>query len=323
MRSSRDSDEAPHGASDRHADTGYRAVLSLLHRQGSTSVTLACGDGGEPGPAATTIIRVPGCLTEVPDYRFADLLVTGISSIAMSTGCHRPEQLTEHCSHLRRLFGPVITGPIGMGDPMLDRQPTASSGRRRVLDVTAPPLDRRGLLGLGARADPQGTRQPPHHGETDDDHARLLTSLRALGVTPATPAQEPPPAVRLTVEGCTACGVCVKSCPSEALQLLVGDTASVLSHHGDSCTGQQQCVLNCPVDAISVEGPLDWDTVLHNPKRELAVVRTQRCSRCSAPFPADRRVTAGNHLCEVCSHRADNPFGYQLPPGFVRPRDLG
>jgi len=210
-----------------------------------------------------------------------------------------------------------------MGDPMLEGQPTSSSGRRRVLDVTAPPLDRRGLLGLGARADPQGTHRPPHHGETDDDHARLLTSLRALGITPTTPAQELPPALRLTVQGCTACGVCVKSCPSEALQLLVGDTLSVLSHHGDSCTGQQQCVLNCPVDAISVEGPLDWETVLHNPKRELAVVRTERCSRCSAPSPADRRLAAGNHLCEVCRHRADNPFGYQLPPGFVRRRDLG
>jgi formate hydrogenlyase subunit 6/NADH:ubiquinone oxidoreductase subunit I len=60
---------------------------------------------------------------------------------------------------------------------------------------------------------------------------------------------------------CTGCQLCVKDCPSEALELIVLDKASkrfVLRYHTDRCTYCAQCVENCRLKCISMSNE-EWE----------------------------------------------------------------
>jgi len=49
-------------------------------------------------------------------------------------------------------------------------------------------------------------------------------------------------------EKCTGCGLCMKDCPSNAIELIVLDRAAkkfVIRYHADRCTFCAQCVQNC------------------------------------------------------------------------------
>jgi formate hydrogenlyase subunit 6/NADH:ubiquinone oxidoreductase subunit I len=54
---------------------------------------------------------------------------------------------------------------------------------------------------------------------------------------------------------CTGCSLCVKDCPSRALELIVVDKAAkryVMLYHEDRCTYCAQCVASCRFDALAL-----------------------------------------------------------------------
>lgn len=56
-------------------------------------------------------------------------------------------------------------------------------------------------------------------------------------------------------EKCTGCGLCVKDCPSEAIELVVNDKqtkAFVMRYDMDRCTFCAQCVQNCRFKCIEL-----------------------------------------------------------------------
>jgi formate hydrogenlyase subunit 6/NADH:ubiquinone oxidoreductase subunit I len=56
-------------------------------------------------------------------------------------------------------------------------------------------------------------------------------------------------------EKCTGCSLCVKDCPSRALELIVVDKAAkryVMLYHEDRCTYCAQCVQSCRFDALQL-----------------------------------------------------------------------
>jgi formate hydrogenlyase subunit 6/NADH:ubiquinone oxidoreductase subunit I len=57
------------------------------------------------------------------------------------------------------------------------------------------------------------------------------------------------------VAKCTGCALCVKDCPSRALELIVVDRAAkryVMLYHADRCTYCAQCVESCRFDAVQL-----------------------------------------------------------------------
>lgn len=60
---------------------------------------------------------------------------------------------------------------------------------------------------------------------------------------------------------CTGCGLCVKDCPAEAIELITVDKANkrfVFRYHIDRCTFCGQCAYSCRFDCINLSND-EWE----------------------------------------------------------------
>lgn len=142
------------------------------------------------------------------------------------------------------------------------------------------------------------------------------------------PAPTPAPAASavLAAAGCTACGVCVRTCPEGALALgplgAVEDGAEsrtlLLSQAVASCSDCGACTAICPAGALTRTGSRGWDELPADAGwTELARLTTAHCRRCRAEYaPAEDDAAPGRAagLCPVCADRRRSPFGSSLPP---------
>ena len=71
---------------------------------------------------------------------------------------------------------------------------------------------------------------------------------------------------------CTGCCLCVKDCPSKAIELVTLDRAAkrfVLKYHMDRCVYCGQCAINCRFKCMGMSN-LDWEHASLN-KKEFTV----------------------------------------------------
>jgi formate hydrogenlyase subunit 6/NADH:ubiquinone oxidoreductase subunit I len=60
---------------------------------------------------------------------------------------------------------------------------------------------------------------------------------------------------------CTGCSLCVKDCPSDAIELVILDRAAkqyVVKYHMDRCIYCGQCMVNCKFKCIGMSNQ-DWE----------------------------------------------------------------
>ncbi|MGA4506973.1 4Fe-4S dicluster domain-containing protein [Propionibacteriaceae bacterium G1746] len=242
------------------------------------------------------IVRLEGCANDVPPWALVDLAIAGGATVLVDTGtCMAPDVAA--LERLETLTGArVRRGAIGAEPPAV------------TLSLAHPPVSRRALL---RRHDETGVPVAVAH-VVDDPAQRLVESLRALGAGggaggAAGLSRQASPATRLEVSGCIACGVCVRACPHDALELRTASGTSTLVQHPDRCQGDLACVTHCPSDAVTAAGTLDWGVVLAGRPLPLARLATTACSRCGD------RIPDGRTLCEACARREAEPFGWHVP----------
>lgn len=259
------------------SEAAHAAILRWLAASTPARITVSCAEAALPG----TVV-LDGCLADAPLAWLAEL--AGHAPVQVAVGACATAEATRR--RLRELAD--LTSRI-----TLDGGPTAAATVR----YSSPPARRRGLLGLGRTAPgPSGTHQQ-----------RLAAALAELPVNPEAPS----PATRLVAtDACTSCGVCVRTCPHDALSLPIVDGVAALTHHLDACTGEQACVAFCPHDALHAEGQLPWREVHAAPTVELITQPVRTCRSCSAAFSTDSRGS----LCPVCEQQEADPFGVHLPP---------
>lgn len=95
----------------------------------------------------------------------------------------------------------------------------------------------------------------------------ILGSLFKRPVTEFYPFERTTPPERLRGKlvwdpaKCTGCGLCIKDCPANALELVVIDKKAkkfVMRYHADRCTYCSQCVENCRFECIEMSDS-DWE----------------------------------------------------------------
>ena len=95
----------------------------------------------------------------------------------------------------------------------------------------------------------------------------VLTSLFSKPATELYPYERHPAPERLRGKlvwdpsKCTGCQLCVKDCPSEAIELITIDKASrrfVMRYHIDRCTYCAQCVQNCRFKCLGMSNK-QWE----------------------------------------------------------------
>ncbi len=287
---------APSEAGRKSVDHFFVATQRWLERNEISTIAMLCHCGHDAplGTKRRPAVETPGCLRDLPLHRWLDLYLAGVRDVAVVfDACCTDKECAETVAGWQQNLGDLLQFTV-----------TAAVAARNWAWSVSPsriPVDRRGLLGLSR----QSSSWPTHESGTDD-HARLLTSMRAAGIESL---QEPPAGLALLASGCTACGVCIKVCPNEALTLVVEDLATSLHHSAAVCHGEQDCIALCPEDALSFTGPLPWSDVLDGTPRVLATMEMAVCERCRTRFPA----AAGQRWCETCRIRRSDPFGSHLP----------
>ncbi len=264
----------------------------LRHTPDVGDIELSCAEHEAAGvavPRRVLAVRLSSCLHDVPGYAVLELLTAGARTVRLRLdGCAHGADAGRWPTVPERLV-------------VIDRPPVGRT-RRGVLDAGALPVARRALLGLPGS-------HPTSPAPAGSAQQRLIAVLADLPADEAD-RQRSGPAWRLSVEGCTACGVCARSCPDEALTLTVDAERSTLSQLPQRCSGCGRCVTSCPVQAISAVGHHPWAVLREVRAVPLAQPSTCRCVECGAAVVADADADV---LCPTCAFRRDSPFGSITP----------
>ncbi len=268
---------------------------------------IGCAHAALPPVSADAIgVRLVGCVVDAGVDLPAQLLAAGIGRVEVVACPERPGAAADRTREwVRTLDGVAAVA----ADPH-------RRGHRSgpTFDLAHPALPRRLALGLG---------EPPLRLPFDPalpERDRALAALRVLADAgrahlPESAGEEGDPAATLlAASGCTACGVCVRACPHDALVLDLADGVSTLRHLRDACRGDLACVRLCPERALAPAGVLTLLDVAREGTRELAAVSTRACRRCGTQHPV-----ADGELCPTCTFRATSAFGSRLPPGTRPP----
>jgi formate hydrogenlyase subunit 6/NADH:ubiquinone oxidoreductase subunit I len=95
----------------------------------------------------------------------------------------------------------------------------------------------------------------------------ILESTFTKSATQRYPIEKIPPPERYRGElffdpkACTGCSLCVKDCPSKAIELTIFDRAAkhyVMTYHKDRCVYCGQCVVNCKFKCVGMSHQ-DWE----------------------------------------------------------------
>ncbi|QRV01710.1 4Fe-4S dicluster domain-containing protein [Arcanobacterium phocisimile] len=250
-------------------------------------------------PGAINAI-LTGCIAQESDGVAAQILAVGARQVSIHTcGIHKDAE-TKKASIWKNATPGLVT----------DFHPTRKRLFRQGKTISLPhvPLPRRAVLGFKI------TSPIDFHA---DDQERTAQAIEALSISDPDQVFSAPKGVQLDANGCTLCGVCVKACKNDALQIQT-DTNNgrerveklVLSQR--LCRGCHSCIDLCPVGALEATQPQTWRT-LQDPEAQLLFQsETRKCKNCGA-----RIKSIDRELCALCVHRQENPF-QSVPLDSVR-----
>ena len=160
----------------------------------------------------------------------------------------------------------------------------------------------------GTHAEGGVGQRPPHFIPAQRQH--LARALRRLGSDPeaCVPTADLPIAdVRIT-DACSACGLCARFCPSEAITFLSDGAYYVLHFSAALCLGEEcsLCSIGCPTDAVRFGQEVTADELLSTQPRAARAGRLAPCPQCGAltHAPNEGDEPAEVPLCYVCQAQA-------------------
>lgn len=308
-------------------------LLKQAMRIKGKRLELVCGPHpdeqmGLPDVSAAFLTR--GCLAGLGAGAYLALLALGYDQIILRTDACADcplgalhSKIEEQATAVQNLLhtwpqsGSLhITGPLNR----------ASLVRRAIRLADTPPLSRRELF----RLNKEQSSTTPAWLEEGEGGARPGANHRFITAALANLGRPDPAHPELVLDGlglatiavaadtCTACGVCARACPTNALHFIEEEPGVFrLSFAAPNCIGCELCAHVCLPEAITVDHAPSWQQLFAT---ELPVTllagQLVSCERCSSRFFARE----GQRYCAICELRRQDPFAFRLPPGLERQR---
>ena len=271
-----------------------RALLNGGDGSMAPSLVISCRSAAEPlhhlgereGLPGWLVLELP-CLGGVGSAWHLAALAAGAPAVQVlpCERCMDRGSLTKELSFTRRLL-------TALGD--------ADAARRVGVLPTAVPRLRRAVLaagGLTALVDGTGTDLMPASGALESPARAAAWAVSVLRAGTAGGGQDQqvrplviegrgsPLGVLRAAEGCTACGVCARDCPTQALTLCAGAGSTDLVLDPSACTGCGVCAETCPEGVLDVVMGVDLDLLAHGCV-PIARVTAATCPDCGEIVPA-------------------------------------
>ncbi|KXK13810.1 MAG: putative Fe hydrogenase large subunit [Chloroflexi bacterium OLB15] len=207
----------------------------------------------------------------------------------------------------------------GFDGRTLIKETEKPSGRlkaRPVYSIKHPPISRRALLRKvtmqdDGEAHPLVTAfQPLDDGSAvPQERRRLLAALRARKQVDSGRLMPERDFTKLRINDvCTACGTCVRVCPTEALGFYESESAFAITFSTADCVNCGICIHLCEARAIERSGTPTVAEALDQSPVTLHTGALKRCQKCHVVFKGE------GDYCPTCSFRRKNPFGYRRNP---------
>jgi ferredoxin len=298
--------------------------LNCLTHVEDKSVELLCGlhPNPETGTDENIGIRIQGCLAGLGTGAYLAVSALGMERIIVRTDAcatckwhslspNIHEQI-ERANHFLSAWNKM--------DSIVFMDEIESPVERMVWDAKNPPLSRRDLFRMMARQGQVAMARAMENGlaalerQPGRDRLRLLSAVAHL---------EKEPSVKIDLhkfnfaaltisEACTACGVCARTCPADALHFEKDPegTAFSISFSPKNCIGCDLCAHVCQPEAICIDHEPAFEKIFGvNGPVVLQSGQLVRCEHCHTSMAAREGV----RLCPLCEYRRKHPFGSMLP----------
>jgi ferredoxin len=271
-----------------------RALLNGGDGSTAPSLVIACRSAAEPlhhlgerdGLPGWLVLELP-CFGGVGSAWHLAALAAGAPAVQVlpCERCMDRGSLTKELSFTRRLL-------TALGD--------ADAARRVGVLPTAVPSLRRAVLaadGLTALVEGTGTDLMPAPGALETPARAAAWAVGVLRAATVGAGQDQqlrlrviegqgsPLGVLRATEGCTACGVCARDCPTQALTLCAGTGSTDLVLDPSACTGCGVCAETCPEGVLDVLMGVDLELLAHGCV-PIARVTAATCPDCGEIVPA-------------------------------------
>ncbi len=310
------------------ADGDVPSLLTCAARIETEEVEILCGLHPEPGLGENPDcpgIQIQGCLAGLGAGAISDLFALGLQQVTLRTdACEQCPWgqlcplIQEHAQKASDILSNWAAKPVVNCTTSLD-----APIQRTLLNAKNPPLSRRDLFRLAGKQGKTALARSMETATTEKGHflgrerSRLLAAIDHLP-SPGNPGEIHLGALNFAIlevsEACTACGTCVRACPSEALRILMDEEETVfrLSQDARKCIACEVCQHVCAPAAIRIQHDPSFDQVFSSKSIVLREAELIHCQKCGTVMAKQEGV----NLCPLCVFRQKNPFGSGLPPGF-------
>jgi ferredoxin len=309
------------------ADDSVVSLLNAVSHLEGGALELLCeknANANSGSAESCTGIRVRGCLAGLGSGTYVALAAFGLERILVRTdacdSCNwrsLPSLVIKQINEARRLLEGWQRAELLQRVVELDQ-----SSDRPLWEAANPPLSRRDMFRMLGQQGKVAMARAIEHERTEVEHRPGRNRMRLTSAV----AHLPAPTLDCTSdladmnfaaisvsEACTACGVCARACPTNALRFEKNEESTEfnLKLSVRDCIGCEICRHVCAPSAISLDHAPTFAKVFGQDIITLRGGELTKCKHCGILMAA----RPDTQLCLLCEYRQTQPFGSMLPPG--------
>lgn len=292
---------------------------------------IACVHHPAPQKAAPTVdavVQTKNCFAELGLSAYIGLLAVGVEQlrIRLDACADCPLRVLQPNIELCIDASQQLLSAWGLSEAIVTVHAVEANWvERPVHQSHNPPISRRGLFSsllnpdvLLKQKEITAIDDVDPSGQLPRERRRLLKVLRLLAKSLPDISDDigidNDDFVQLIVsDNCTACGLCERVCPTDAIHLIKQDDQFMVTFEPHRCLNCELCIGYCEPEALQTFGAPSMQYVIDGVTIQLYSGQMKQCKRCKSSYAG----SADEKLCPVCRFRRDNPGGVRLSDAML------